>query len=358
MGQLPPPYMGPSLATEILLSSSLKEKFLLYHLNTNVHQSISTIGAWSLDKICRNIEIYRIFANIILRFRPDLIFIPISQTTLGFYKDSIFILLALLFHRKTLLQLRGSNFHNWLTGSSLLMRAFVSFVLRRTQGIVVLGNNLKYLFSDYFEDANIFVVPNGGDFQVRHGAKDEAFPKILYLSNLLLSKGIEDVLNAALLLKKNSRLRFHLDVVGAWDDARTKAKILRLIKHKELPLTFHQAVSGERKFDFYGAADIFVFPPREPEGHPWVIVEAMAAGLPIITTDQGAIRESVKDGVNGFIIEKKNHYQIAEKIKYLIENPEIRKKMGEESRRLYLENFTEAKMVERLSFAFNSVLAM
>lgn len=357
LGQLPPPYMGPSLATEILLSSSLKKRFLLYHLNTNVHQSISTIGAWSIDKIYRNIMLYGLFVSMILRFRPDLIYIPISQTTVGFFKDSIFILLALLFHRKTLLQLRGSNFQNWLRRSSTLTGAFVSFVLKGTEGIIVLGSNLKYLFSDYFQDARIFVVPNGGDFPERHGAKDNTFPKILYLSNLLLSKGIEDVLNAALLLKENSWLRFHLDVVGAWDDDMTKGKILGLIKDKEIPVTFHPAVGGEKKFEFYNAADIFVFPPRGPEGHPWVILEAMAAGLPIITTDQGAIRESVKDGVNGFVVEKKNPYQIAGRIKFLIENPEIRKKMGEESRRLYLENFTEAKMVERLSFAFNSVLA-
>ena len=83
----------------------------------------------------------------------------------------------------------------------------------------------------------------------------------------------------------------------------------------------------------------------------------MAAGLPIISTDQGAITESVIDGVNGFIVEKQNPQQIAEKIKFLIENPELKKKMGKESRRRYEENFTEEKMVERLTQAFNAVLS-
>ena len=48
--------------------------------------------------------------------------------------------------------------------------------------------------------------------------------------------------------------------------------------------------------------------------------------------------------------------QIAQKLNLLIENPGLRNKMADESRRLYLENFTEAKMVERLTQSFNAVL--
>jgi glycosyltransferase involved in cell wall biosynthesis len=357
LGPLPPPYMGPSVATEILLRSALKEKFMLIHLDTNVHQNITTLGVWTVGKIYENILLYVHLAYLILRFWPGLILIPISQTSLGFFKDSVFILLARSFNRRTLLQLRGSNIQSWLRHSSPLTRAYVRFVLERTQGIVVLGGNLRHLFRDYFGDDQIYVVPNGADFRMKPRAKDNTYPRILFLSNLSLSKGLEDVLNAVYLLNKNFTLRFRLDLVGAWESAKTEAKILGLINQFRIPLTLHPAVDGEKKFTFYDAADIFVFPPREPEGHPWVIVEAMAAGLPIITTDQGAIRESVKNGLNGFIVEEKRPDQIADKIKYLIENPEIRKKMGDESRRLYQENFTEEKMVERLSFAFNSVLA-
>jgi glycosyltransferase involved in cell wall biosynthesis len=87
-----------------------------------------------------------------------------------------------------------------------------------------------------------------------------------------------------------------------------------------------------------------------------VAVEAMAAGLPIISTDQGAIVESVIHGENGFIVESHNPHQIAEKIKFLIKNPDAREKMGAESRKKYLENFTEGKMVERLHEVFEKVM--
>jgi len=124
-----------------------------------------------------------------------------------------------------------------------------------------------------------------------------------------------------------------------------------------LPVRFEGTVYGEEKMRLLGSSDIFVFPTYYPfEGHPWVIVEAMAFGLPIISTDQGAIRESVIDGVNGFIIEKSNPTQIAEKIKILVQNAELRMKMGRESRLLYETHFTEAHMVEKMAAVFQAII--
>lgn len=109
--------------------------------------------------------------------------------------------------------------------------------------------------------------------------------------------------------------------------------------------------------EFLGNADIFVFPPRAPEGHPWVIVEAMAAGLPVVSTDRGAIAECILDGQNGFIVPVNNPGQIAIKLKQLISDNALRERMGKESRKLYEENFTEEKMVERLSETFEKAMA-
>ena len=92
------------------------------------------------------------------------------------------------------------------------------------------------------------------------------------------------------------------------------------------------------------------------EGHPWVIVEAMASGLPIITTDQGCIKESVIDGENGFIIPKRDPDSIAEKIIHLIEQPELRERMGKKSRQLYEANLTEEHFVQRMIDTINLTL--
>jgi glycosyltransferase involved in cell wall biosynthesis len=147
-----------------------------------------------------------------------------------------------------------------------------------------------------------------------------------------------------------------LNVVGAFRAPEDKIEIIREIINFDLPVNLFPPAGKALKMELLSKADIFVFPPREPEGHPWVIIEAMAAGLPIISTDQGAITESVLDGVNGFIAAPNNPEQIAEKITMLVNDEEMRRRMGKESRRFYEENFTEDIMVERLAKVFYKVM--
>ncbi len=355
LGKLPPPYMGPSIATEILLKSTLKNKFELIHLDTKINHTISSFGTWSFTKIFKNISIYFTMFSLLRKHKPNLVLVPISQTTIGFLKDSLFILIAKLFGKKVLLQLRGSNFKTWISHSSSVNKSYVKFIIKKTKGIIVLGNNLKHLFADYYNNDNIFVVPNGGDYNIpKKNESNEV--KILYLSNLLVSKGVQDVFKAIEILAKKATVKFSIDLIGEWSNENDKNNCLVIKEKSRLPMRVHSSKGVAEKFQYLANADIFVFPPREPEGHPWSIVEAMAASLPVISTNQGAIIESVIDGVNGFIVEPNYPEQIAEKLKLLIEDIELRKKMGAASRELYLANFTEAKMVEKLTTVFNKII--
>jgi glycosyltransferase involved in cell wall biosynthesis len=223
LGKLPPPYMGPAIATGIILNSELRNRFELLFLNTKANESINTLGKWNLSKIFKNISIYGKLLRMAVKHKPHLVLVPVSQTTTGFIKDSFFILIARLCGRKVLIQLRGSNFKNWIGGASGFTKAYVKWILKRTQGVIVLGNNLKYLFADYFRPQQIFVVPNGANYEVpaRQSHSDEV--KILYLSNLLASKGITDVFDAVRLLKDMPGLpAFSVDLIGEWLPGETK----------------------------------------------------------------------------------------------------------------------------------------
>lgn len=357
LGKLPPPYMGPAIATGIILNSDLRNRFDLLFLNTKANESISTLGKWNFSKILKNLSIYGKLWRMAARQKPDLVLVPISQTTTGFIKDSFFILIARLFGRKVLVQLRGSNFKNWINGASGFTKGYVKWILGRTQGVIVLGNNLRYLFADYFKPGQIFVVPNGADYQVPQKQNREGELKLLYLSNLLASKGITDVFNAIHLLKDMPDLpAFSVDLIGEWLHEETKQYCLSLVEKQALPVRIHSSSASMHKFEFLANADVFVFPPREPEGHPWSIVEAMAASLPVISTDQGAIVESVLDGVNGFIVKPANAQEIAGKLRTLILDKNKREAMGKASRDLYLKHYTEASMVKNLEHTFNTVI--
>jgi len=356
MGKIPPPYMGPAVATKIILDSSLKNHFQLIHQDTRLNREISEIGSWNWRKPFRQSAILAGLMWKIICFQPQLVWIPISQSTSGFIKDSFYILMSRLLGRRVLVHLRGSNFRNWLSQSPEWVNRYVRFFLRRCVGVIVLGECLRYLFEGFFKPESIFVVPNGADYILPPRlSRDESIVRILYLANLMASKGIGDVIEAVKILKKKGLSEFHLDVVGDWVEANLEAKLMNSVLSNNLPISFHEKTLGKKKFQFFVDADIFVFPPREPEGHPWVIVEAMAAGLPIITTDQGAICESVVDNENGLIVQTKKPKQIANALELLLEDKSLRERLANKGLEKYRLHFTENAMVSRFAGLLQTV---
>jgi len=176
---------------------------------------------------------------------------------------------------------------------------------------------------------------------------------------LTLSKGYFDVIKAIPeVLHHNQNIEF-IFAGQVWDTEKARQEVKRYLNEHKLSayVNFAGKVIGKAKKDLLLSSDIFVLPTYYLfEGQPWVIVEAMAAGLPIITTDQGCIKEMVQDGVNGFIIEKKNSSQIAQKVIQLLENAEMRKKMGKASRERFLKSYTKDHFIQGLIMVFDEVL--
>lgn len=106
----------------------------------------------------------------------------------------------------------------------------------------------------------------------------------------------------------------------------------------------------------YGSiADVF-FLPANYEGLPIVIIEAMSNGCPIVASDVGGVSELVRNGVNGYALENSAEL-FAEKIKYVLENQQVRDSMAKASKELYDNNFTVDKMVDGYKAVYNKVLA-
>lgn len=359
LGPKPPPFMGPTVATEILLRSRLGEHFDLIHLDTSDHRDLSTLGAIDFGNVYLALKHYCLMLWLILAKWPRLVYIPVSQTTIGYLRDSAFILIASLFRRKVVCHLRGGDFQNWLGSTGVLMRRYVHAVHSLVDGQIVLGERLRSLFDAVLPPHRIFVVPNGRNFDSFIAKKEEKDrPVVLYLANFMRQKGVLDVLHAVpQVFQSCPGVTFRF--AGNWIDPDVKQDFMDFLQdHPGLPVEVIGPVSGAVKHDVLSKADIFVFPSYyPPEGHPWVVVEAMAAALPVISTDQGAIAEYVLDGVNGFIVEKHSPSRIAAQIILLASDRDKREQMGRNSRRLYDENLTEAILVDRMTRVFREVLA-
>ncbi|MFM8432648.1 MAG: glycosyltransferase family 4 protein [Bacteroidota bacterium] len=349
LGKVPPPYMGPAIATRILLESSLIDYCRLIHLDTRAHRSLHDMGRFGIMKSFRTLLIYLRMAGLMLRHRPDLVIVPVSQSVTGFLKDAFYVLIARAFGRKVILHLRGSDFRNRYEHAGNWFRTFVRFICDISSGVIVQGECLRPIFEGLFTADRIHIIPNGADFSfpAKSRVGEDTEVRLLYLANLQASKGILDLLEAIEILKKRLVQDFSLDVVGDWRDEETKRTALEIVELNSSPVRFHAPATGIAKLQYLVDADVFVFPPRAPEGHPWVIVEAQAAGLPIVATDRGAIAEVVEDGRSGFIVAPEQPEVLADRLERLIADGSLRRAFGVRNRSLYLEKYTEEKMVER-----------
>ena len=94
-------------------------------------------------------------------------------------------------------------------------------------------------------------------------------------------------------------------------------------------------------------ASIVAFPSYYREGVPKSLIEACATGRPIITTNSIGCKDTVDDGINGYLIPIKDSQALAEKLKVLIDNPELRQKMGLASRQKAEREFSLDEVVRK-----------
>jgi colanic acid/amylovoran biosynthesis glycosyltransferase len=151
-----------------------------------------------------------------------------------------------------------------------------------------------------------------------------------------------------------------LVIVGDGDEKRSIKRLirkLRLKKHVKLKglVAHHRLARMLRK------ADIFCLPSvttkdGNQEGIPNAIKEAMAMGLPIVSTRHGGIPELVGDGREGLLVPEKKSNRLAKKINYLIENPSLRQKMGKRGRKKVRRRFNSAKQVKKLESIYRSLI--
>ena len=114
-------------------------------------------------------------------------------------------------------------------------------------------------------------------------------------------------------------------------------------------VTFHGLIRERSQLiEHYYAGDIFVLPSICNDSFGIPVVEAMAAGSPVVASRSGGVIETVKDGETGFIVEKNDPQQLAQVLLRLLEDDALREKMGRAGRERALANFTWARVAETM----------
>lgn len=168
----------------------------------------------------------------------------------------------------------------------------------------------------------------------------------LFIGRLLKEKGIHDFI-AAIKLVKQKYPTTTFTVLGAVDKSNLGALSEEEVNNLKQAGIIEYPGHVDNIQEWIVKSDVFVLPSYR-EGVPRSTQEAMAIGRPVITTDVPGCRETVIDGVNGFIVPRWNPEKLAEKMIYFIEHPEKIQVMGEASNKIATEKFDANKVNQKL----------
>ncbi|MBI5614089.1 glycosyltransferase [Candidatus Gottesmanbacteria bacterium] len=171
---------------------------------------------------------------------------------------------------------------------------------------------------------------------------DGSIPTIITVSRLAGQKDISTLLNACEFLS-SKKMKYKLIIVG---DGKQKNEFIEMVKKKNLEKTIHFLGWKSNIYPYLKHSDIFVLSTHY-EGFPFVLLEAMKAGLPIISTDVSfGPRELLRQDEFGLLTKPGDSTDMSEKISSLLTNQKLRKHYKEKSLSR-IEDFTESKMLER-----------
>ncbi|WP_136482673.1 glycosyltransferase family 4 protein [Cognatitamlana onchidii] len=227
--------------------------------------------------------------------------------------------------------------YNYKVKSGLTRKIHRYFELRFLKGFDLIiipsryvKNETKRLFPEKALRLLEIAFEKSSDLQV---IKKHPEPNLLYIGTIESRKGIHLLIESLKEVKED----FQLKLVGAFKNQdpyylMLKSKIEE--GHLEDKITFCGRVSDEQMKDYLKEASIFVFPSLH-EGYGMVMVEAMSYGLPVIAFNNSAIPFVIKDKHNGLLVENENIYDLTAKIRQILSNEALLKKLSKNAQSTY-----------------------
>jgi colanic acid/amylovoran biosynthesis glycosyltransferase len=191
----------------------------------------------------------------------------------------------------------------------------------------------------------------------RHRSND--LINIVTIARLVQKKGIEYGIRAIARLVE-AGLRVNYTIVG---DGPLRDSLQNLIRVAGLNTVVQLAGPKRRPeiADLLAKTDILLAPSvtadnGDQEGSPVVLMEALAAGIPVVSTQHSGIPEVVEDGVTGFLVPERDVVRLADRLQYLIEHPHARYRMGQAGRAVVKREFDIEKSNDRLLEIYNGLV--
>jgi len=399
---VPPPHHGQSYMVKLMLDGfggdqrkrnpappTAPYNIECYHVDVRLSQQLEDIGDMRLGKIF--LLFFYCLRAIWCRFRYGLdtfYYVPTPGKISALIRDWLVMMICRPFYKRVILHWHAAGLAKWLETSTQMRARTFTYRLMKDVDLSIVLSRYNRADAEKLFPKRIEVVSNGipdpcagyeNNLLPRRKARLEArrrllagetlsaeeqakasgetnIVRVLYLAHCTREKGAFDAMRGVALANKKlaeqgSPIYFRLAVTGSFVTPDDKTEFERLMKDGSVSGYVHYEgfVKGEQKERLLREADIFCFPTFYPnENQPVNLIEAMAFGLPIVTTRWRSLPELFPTGYSG-LVDVRSPEQIADGlIESLTED-------GEVLRGIFLKNFTLESYLSGLANAFHSL---
>lgn len=354
---LPPPVHGAAMVGKCIHDSErVNRAFDCHYVNLTTAQSLEDIGKGGLKKLKAFVRKLMEIRKVIKSTKPDAVYVTPNSAGGPFYKDFVVVQLCKWWSKRKVIL----HFHN--KGVSTRQDRWVDDRLYRwffrNAEVILLGKPLYEDIKRYVKEEQVHYCPNGiPDSGYVYTERTNEVPHILWLTNIMLTKGLMEYLDALAILKKQG-VRFVADFVGGTTVEVSEAQFRSALRERGLEDCTHYAGKryGQEKEAFFCQADMFVL-PSYTEAFPLTILEAMQHGLPVVATNVGGISIAVEQGVNGLLVGgdrpimtltyRPDAQELADNLRILLTDMGLRTKMGLAGLKKYQSDLTLQCFEER-----------
>jgi glycosyltransferase involved in cell wall biosynthesis len=359
MGQTPPPWHGQAVATQILFDHDWPG-FDVQRLRMEFSEEMSEVGRFHWKKVVHLFQL-TMRARKFLKANPGaiLFYPPASAKWVPFLRDVFFLSATRHLAGATVFIFHASGLPVFVRGSWLRRRLGKLAYHGADESLEVAIE--KITPHEVFEAKRWSWCPCAIEVpEVRREKRMGVLPtRVLFLGSLQEGKGVLEILRTAHELQKRGRGKdFRFQIVGKWFSSEFKEETTRLRAELGLEETVELTgqLTGADKWDAYARADVFFFPTHyASEASPIVLMEALGAGLPVISTEWAGIPAMLKGCESARLLPIRSPSVYAEELIAFRDNPSGAEAMGVASKRFYAEWFRPERFVGNVAGAFGRI---
>ena len=273
-----------------------------------------------------------------------------SASRASFWRKSVFMALALAARWPVIFHLHGGGFATFYDAEcGPLRRAIVRFFLARASCIVVVSERWCAWMHRTTRNPNVVTIANPVALPPASAARETAL--VAFTGRCSAAKGVPELLDAAAILgKRFPALRLELAGDGPLEQVRERAESLGIAGR----VTLHGWVGPRQRDDMLARATVFVL-PSHAEALPVSLLEAMAAGCPVIASAVGGIPDVISEGFNGLLVPPGDPQALARAIGSLLADPALAFAMGRAARATIASRFTAERAVDRVGRIYSNL---